>query len=128
MISKDTIQSLIGDWNLISGPEAQGDQFYCEIENWSPLGEDLVETVWFDGSLDNFVYGLFELYNNFDPDEHAALYVNSRGKNGVPESVIDLAKDALDIEEMLEALWEEAKEKIMTTEVEDDDCALEAEI
>ena len=69
-----------------------------ELESFSPLGENLVETIETDG----FVEKLRDHARDFDPDDHAAMWIEARGKvNGVPESVIDIAKDALDIEDML---------------------------
>lgn len=78
---------------------------YCdgeaELERYSPLGEDFI--VYID--VDDFEANLRRYCVDFDADEHAAMWVDARGKvNGVPESVIDLARDARDIQEMLDEL------------------------
>ena len=62
------------------------------------LPEHIEETI----EIDGFVEKLRDHARDFDPDDHAAMWIEARGKvNGVPESVIDIAKDALDIENML---------------------------
>ena len=38
---------------------------------------------------------------DFDPDEHAEMWVESRGKRGVPDSIRSLVDDADAIKEML---------------------------
>lgn len=77
---------------------------YCdgevELEKNSPLGEDFIACV----DVDGFETKLREYCVDFDADEHAARWIGCRGENGTPDSVIDLAQDALDIQEMLDAL------------------------
>jgi len=41
---------------------------------------------------------------DFDADEHAAMWVESRGKRGVPDSIRTLIDDADAIQEMLDEL------------------------
>jgi len=77
-----------------------------EIENWSPEGENLVTTICFDGTPKGLVNALEEHYDSFDIDEHVELWIASRGKNGVPNSIRDLVKDAEDIEKMYLGLYE----------------------
>lgn len=72
-----------------------------ELEKESPLGEDFIAYI----DVDDFERNLREYCVDFDTDEHAAMWVEARGKvNGVPESVIALAQDAVDIQEMLDEL------------------------
>lgn len=78
---------------------------YCdgqvELEKQSPLGEDFIAYV----DVEEFVANLRQYCSDFDADEHAAMWINARGRvNGVPESVIALAQDALDIQDMLDEL------------------------
>ena len=80
-------------WRLCS-VEKQDGEYYAEIENWSPAGEDLVETIWFDGTNKGFCRAVAEYAADFDPDEHAELYVNMRGERGVPNSIRALLNDA----------------------------------
>lgn len=76
------------------------DDGYVELENHSPLGEDLIATI----DVDGFERELREYCVRFDADEHAAMWITCRGENMVPDSVIELAQDALDIQEMLDEL------------------------
>lgn len=72
-----------------------------ELEKCSPLGEDFIMTI----EVEDFVANLRDRAHYFDADEHAAMWIEARGRvNGVPESVIGLAQDALDIQEMLDRL------------------------
>ena len=71
-----------------------------EIETYSPKGEDLVFTIYAD---EEFIAGVKRLYEDYDVDEHAELWIAGRGKNGVPASISELLHDAEDIEALL---WE----------------------
>ena len=73
-----------------------------EFEKWSPAGEDIVFYV----SGANPVREVQEYARNFDADEHAEMWVGSRGKNGVPSSIRALLDDAAAIQEMLNELAE----------------------
>ena len=113
MVTKAQIESLLTGTEFRPcgevGKCADDKTFYSEIESWSPLGENIVETVFIDGTANGFIEGLYQVYEDFDPDDHAAMWVGIRGTNGCPDSVIGLAQDALDIEKMLDALWQTAK-------------------
>lgn len=116
-LSKNIIEVLeVKDWNIYDNTEYDG-RYYVEIENYSPEGENLIETVWFDGTDSGFIKGVRELANNFDPEEHAEMWIKGRGKNGVPESIRDLLDNAEAIKEMLEELAD-ALEKIDIEEME----------
>lgn len=71
-----------------------------ELEKYSPAGEDFIFTV----SIDNFISDVIEYASDFDADEHAEMWVESRGKNGVPSSIRVLIDDADDIDKMLQEL------------------------
>lgn len=73
----------------------------AELENWSPAGEDLVFYVEKD---EDFVRGVKKLAADFDADEHAEMWVESRGKQGVPNSIRELINDADAIDKMLQDL------------------------
>lgn len=78
-----------------------GDQL--EIENWSPLGEDLV----FYLDKDNLASSAMALAADFDIDEHVEALIPMRGTRGIPESISDLVGDAKEIEAMLYNLADE---------------------
>lgn len=72
----------------------QGNEFYVEINQHTPCGEDWWETIWFDGTDDGFIKAVREKYRNFDVDDEVEIYIESRGKNGVPSSIRALVEDA----------------------------------
>ena len=74
--------------------EKHGNEFIVEINQGTPLGEDWWEAIWFDGTNDGFVEAIRDRYNNFDVDEEAEIWIENRGKNGVPNSIKALVEDA----------------------------------
>lgn len=74
----------------------------AELEKYSPAGEDFIFTV----PTANFVKEVEEYANDFDADEHAEMWVESRGTRGVPSSIRELINDAEAIQEMLDELAE----------------------
>lgn len=119
MISAE-VKKVLGNlgWNIVGDVEEQGNEYCVEIENHSPVGEDLVDTIWFDGTDEGFVKGVRELADNYDPDEHAELYVGMRGEGGVPRSIRTLIDDADAIGEMYEKLADalEEPQRVITVE------------
>ncbi len=73
-----------------------------EVGKESPAGEDF----FFSVSISNFVEDVKEYASDFDPDEHAEMWIESRGTKGVPASIRQLIDDADAIGEMLEELAE----------------------
>lgn len=92
-------------WKLNS-IEKQNGEYYAEIENWSPAGEDLAETIWYNGTGKGFVEAVQKWASDYDADEHAEMWVESRGKRGVPNSIRALVNDADAIGEMFDDLAE----------------------
>lgn len=90
--------------------EKQNDDFIVEINQYTPLGEDWWETIWFDGTNEGFVKAARERYFNFDVDEEAEIWIENRGKNGVPNSIKALVEDAEWKESMLRELADELEE------------------
>lgn len=84
-----------------------------ELEKYSPAGEDF----FFSVSSDRFAEEVEEYAGDFDVDEHVELWVDSRGKRGVPSSVRELVEDAEAIGKMLKEL------AAALAEVEDDEDA-----
>lgn len=66
----------------------------------------------------NFPDSVREYANDFDPDEHAEMWIEGRGRNGVPESVKELIEDAYAIKQMIYELADalEGKKKLDTSE------------
>lgn len=82
--------------------EEQHDGSYCvELNQSTPLGEDWWVCLVFDKpandhqTLEELFIEAFEKYTyNFDVNEEAEIYIDCRGKNGVPNSIKDLIEDA----------------------------------
>ena len=80
-------------------------KYYVELEWYSDAGEDVSETIWFDGTTKGFVKGVQEVYESFDPDEHAVMWWENRNNvGGVPQSLRTLIDDADGIQKTLEDL------------------------
>ena len=79
-------------------------RYYVLLETHSSLGEDLPEEFEVD-TVKELVKEMRDRANNYDADEHAELWVGSRGQNGVPYcSIRELLDDAEEIGEMYNTL------------------------
>lgn len=91
---------------------------YCvELEMFSPKGEGVIITIWYDGTEENFIKAFNTYANEFDAEEHAETWIKCREKNGIPSSIKDLLEDAewikntlMDVAEELNNLDEESEE------------------
>lgn len=72
----------------------QSGEYYVEIFQGTPLGEDWNETIWFDGSKESFIEAVRKRANGFDVDEEVEVYIPCRGENGCPSSIEALVEDA----------------------------------
>lgn len=80
-------------------------RYFCNVRFSSGLGEDCYEPIEYDGSVSGLIKAVREYADNFDADDHAELYVNMRGHNGVPNVPIKrLFEDAEGIQETLNDL------------------------
>ena len=86
------------------------DGYDVELETYSPEGEDVIVSLIYDGTEEDFIREFISYANNFDADEHAEMWVNSRGKNGVPDNIRDLLEDAEWIKDTLMEIADELKE------------------
>lgn len=85
------------DWSVSS----YTDDGRVELQKYSPAGEDFSIIV----EVEDFTESVREYANDFDANEHAAMWIEARGKvNGVPESIKELIDDAEEIQEMLNEL------------------------
>ena len=109
-IIQDTLEKIKADWNV--NVYKQDKNYYAELEFNSHAGEDFVFDIWFDGTVEDFADNLWEYSQGFDPDEHAEMWVPSRGKNGVPSSIRALIRDAEDIQEELETVAEKFRKEV----------------
>lgn len=97
------------DGNLLG---VSGDCCCMELENRpTPAGEDWIVTVWFDGTARGFKRAIEQYAIYFDIDEEVSVYVENRGKNGIPSSIEVLLEDAKWKMRELEDLAEELNNK-----------------
>ena len=75
---------------------------FALIEFWTDTaGQDIPVEIDYDGSVEDLVKQFVEYADNYDVDEKVELYVNSRGKNGVPESIRELTDDCQEAKDTL---------------------------
>jgi hypothetical protein len=98
------------DWTFEIPEIEEGTEVEFDIENYSPEGENLVETICFDGTPEGLIKELIKHTESFDVDDHVELWISGRGKNGVPNTVRELVEDAEAIQEKLNDLYEAVKE------------------
>lgn len=82
----------------------QDGEYYIEINQYTPEGQDWWETIWFDGTEEGFVKSVSNRANGFNVDEEAEIYIEIRGEKGVPDSIGDLMEDAEWKKETLQTL------------------------
>lgn len=76
-------------------------EYDIELETFSPLGEDFLIALIYDGTKADFIRKFAEYADDFDAEEHASMWIEYRGTRGIPDSIRDLIQDAEDIKEML---------------------------
>ncbi len=85
---------------------------YCiEINQSTNLGEDWWMTLWYDGTDEDFIQKFETMVEYFDPDEEAEIWIENRGKNGVPDSIRDILDDQVWKLETLETTLKELNEE-----------------
>ena len=105
--------SLCGE---ISERTYNNDGYDVELETYSPEGEDVIIPLIYDGTEEDFIRQFERYAEGFDAEEHAEMWIEGRGKNGVPDSIKDLLEDAEWQKEMLLEVAKELSRK--ETEVE----------
>ena len=77
-----------------------------ELEWFTNLGEDFIVTLNCKDD-ESFLTEFIEYYMNFDPEEHAEMWINIRGTRGVPNSIRALIDDADNIDEFMDKIVHE---------------------
>lgn len=67
---------------------------YIELNQDTPAGEDWWCTISFNGTDEDFINSMRKFVYSFDIDEEVEIWIDSRGKNGVPSSIKVLVEDA----------------------------------
>lgn len=80
------------------------------LEFYSDLGENVIIDIDCKDK-DDFIKKFEEYAQDFDVDEHAEMWIEGRGTNGVPESVSDLLEDAQSIKNFLVQVSDEIEGK-----------------
>lgn len=95
---------------------------YCADLNQSTLlGEDWWVCIVFDETEEDFVNEFRDYYYGFDPEDEAEIYIQNRGKNGIPNSIRDLLDDQDWKDEKLKSLLDALDDYIYNKEDEDED-------
>jgi len=124
MLSKKTLDILENvHFIKVYDREAQHGEYYREIEFCSDAGEDVIETIWYDGTDKGFREAFAKHAEDFDADEHAETWINHRKSDrGVPQNIKTLIDDAISIKGTLRAIAADltyGKPKISATEAKD---------
>ncbi len=109
------------DWSYEVYEEEGNGRSYAELFKLSDAGEDFSILVDFkkDDQTETFLRNLRDYVYNFDPDEHAEMWLPERGRGGCPNSIRALIDDADSIKKMCEELLE-ALERVGTAELTDE--------
>ena len=86
------------------------DGYDVELETYSPEGEDVIVSLIYDGTEEGFIKAFRSYAEDFDAEDHAEMWIECRGKNGVPDSIKDLLEDAEWIKDTLMEIADELKE------------------
>lgn len=100
------VEELLEEYNLslcgdITERYDEKGKYDIELETYSPKGENFIVSFIYDGTEEDFVKEFIDFVNDFDEEEHAAMWIQYRGTRGVPESINDLLIDAGWIKNML---------------------------
>ena len=80
------------------------------VEFWTDTaGQDIPVELDYDGTPEDFIQKFVEYADNYDVDEEVELYVNMRGKNGVPNTVRELLDDCQEAKDTLMYIAEKLK-------------------
>lgn len=100
----------------ISERTYNNDGYDVELETYSPEGEDVIVSLTYDGTEEDFIRQFRSYAEGFDAEEHAEMWIESRGKNGVPDSIKDLLEDA----EWIKSTLEEVADDLENIDNEED--------
>lgn len=112
MLAEKTLNILEENNITVYNRTEQDGEFCRDIEFYSNADEDVIETVWYDGTDSGFIEEFRQLANDFDADEHAEMWISHRGENGVPDDIRTLIDDAEGIKNKLLSVAEQLEEII----------------
>lgn len=107
-------------YDVLDNMNIKYDTNYCDsetealIEFWTDTaGQDFPTEFDYDGSPEDFVEQFTERAENYDVDEEVELYVNMRGKNGVPNTVRELLDDCQEAKDTLMEIADKLQKAIV---------------
>ena len=87
--------------------------WYGIVEFWTDTaGQDIPTEIDFDGTAEDFVKQFTKCAEAYDVDEEVEIFVDMRGKNGVPESVREILEDCEEAKDTLMKIAEKLQEAI----------------
>lgn len=101
----ETLQDIfdfLEDNGIQTDNHKEGDGWETSLNFSSDLGEDFWCYINHNNTAEDFITKFSEYCYYFEPEDHAAPYIEMRGKRGVPDSVFDLVEDAKKIKCFLE--------------------------
>jgi len=106
-------------YNVLDNMNIKYDTNYCGsetealIEFWTDTaGQDIPTEFDYDGTPEDFVKQFTEKAENYDVDEEVELFVNMRGKGGVPNTVKELLDDCQEAKDTLMEIAEKLQKAI----------------
>lgn len=106
---KDIIKILEENDFVIGEITKQSNGIYVDLNQSTLLGEDWWVVIFFNGTNNGFIQEFYKYAYNFDIDEEIEVFVNNRGTNGIPDSIVDLIEDAKwkqkTLEKTADELW-----------------------
>lgn len=109
----EEIYDVLDDMDVRYNTEYCGSKTEALIEFWTnTAGHDIPTEFDYDGSPEDFVKQFTESAENYDVDEEVELYINMRGKNGVPNTVRKLLDDCQEAKDTLMEIAEKLQEAI----------------
>lgn len=94
-------------------PYLDGEAWYGLVEFWTDTADqDIPTEIYFNGTAEDFVEKFTERAENYDVDEEVELYMEMRGKNGVPDTIRELLDDCQEAKDTLMEIAEKLQEAI----------------
>lgn len=100
---RNVVEEVLEDLDLKYEWEKREDgTYYGLVEFWTDTaGQDIPVEFDFDGTKEDFVNKFTEHANNYNVDDEVKIYVDIRGKNGVPDTVRELLDDCQEAKDTL---------------------------
>lgn len=108
-LKKDIIKILEKNDFVIGEIIKANNGIYVDLNQSTLLGEDWWIAIFFNGTNNGFIQEFYNRAYGFDIDEEVEIFVQNRGKNGIPSSIVDLVEDAKwkqkTLEKTADELW-----------------------